>query len=94
MRCAACRRPLTNPVSLRYGMGPDCLKRAAKAGTAPLEALAELKAWERSKPRPTKRESAQRPAPCADNITGDLFEPIRKSAIDELNRAAEVVRGL
>lgn len=60
MRCQACRRPITNPVSMQHGLGPDCLRRAVRAGTAPLESLEELKHWQRTKPRPAKRKSGIR----------------------------------
>ena len=78
-RCSACRRPLHNPVSLQYGMGPDCLRKAAKAGTAPLEALEELKAWQRSRPKTAKAKTAQA-MNNYDTSTMDLFASARKSA--------------
>lgn len=83
MHCQACRRQLTNEVSLRYGMGPDCLRRAVKAGTAPLEALTELTEWRRSK----KRQPISKPAPTRDNDTMDLFEQLRAAALDDLSKA-------
>lgn len=85
-RCQACRRPLTNPVSLQYGMGPDCLKRAAQAGQAPLDALTELQAWQRTH-RPARRKPE--PAPHShDSATPDLFAQARRAAIDTLKAAA------
>lgn len=87
-RCSACRRPLRNPVSLQYGMGPDCLRKAAKAGTAPLEALEELKAWERRKPKQAKAKSAQATTN-NDTSTMDLFAGARKYAIESLRAAAD-----
>ena len=87
MRCAACRRPLTNPVSLKHGLGPDCLKKAVKAGTAPLEALEHLTAWQRSRRAPKKTEPAK-PAPAsADSQTGDLFEAVKAASLKALHRA-------
>ena len=83
MHCAACRRPLTNPVSIQYGMGPDCLRRAVKAGTAPIEALSELTEWRRSK----KRQPITEAAPIRDDKTMDLFEQLRAAALDDLSKA-------
>lgn len=70
MRCRSCRRPLSDPVSLRHGFGPKCLKRAVEQGQAPLEALAELVAEKRTT---RKRRPSQAPAPI-QQITGDLFD--------------------
>lgn len=86
MRCQACRRPLTNPVSMQHGLGPDCLRRAVRAGTAPLESLEALQHWQRSKPRPAKRKAE--PAKNNDGATLDLFEQLRRAAIDALKKAA------
>lgn len=86
MHCQACRRPLTNPVSLQYGMGPDCLRRAVKAGTAPIEALTELTEWRRSK----KRQPITEAAPIRDERTMDLFEQLRAAALDDLIKAVTV----
>lgn len=83
MRCQACRRPLTNPASIKYQLGPDCLRKAVKAGTAPLEALTELTEWRRSKKRPPITEAA----PIRDDKTMDLFEQLREAALDDLNKA-------
>ena len=83
MHCAACRRPLTNPVSIQYGMGPDCLRRAVKAGTAPIEALSELTEWRSSK----KRQPITEAAPIRDELTMDLFEQLRAAALDDLSKA-------
>ena len=84
MRCQACRRPLTNPVSIKQGLGPDCLKRAVQAGTAPLEALEELTAYQRSLPR-KRIPKAKAAAP--ELTTLDLFAALREAALDDLNRA-------
>lgn len=86
MHCQACRRPLTNPVSLQYGMGPDCLRRAVKAGAAPIEALTELTEWRRSK----KRQPITESAPIRDDKTMDLFEQLRAAALDDLSKAVTV----
>lgn len=76
MRCAACRRPIHNPVSLKHGLGPDCLKKAVAAGNAPLEALEQLATWQRSRRAPKKPEPTK-PAPAStDSQTGDLFEAV------------------
>lgn len=83
MRCRACRRPLTNPASIKHGLGPDCLRRAVKAGTAPLEALTELAEWKRSKkrdPKPAKQSTG-------DGMTLDIFESHRTDALANLQRA-------
>lgn len=86
MRCAACRRPLHNPVSLKHGLGPDCLKKAVKAGTAPLEALEHLTAWQRSRRAPKKTEPAK-PAPAStDSQTGDLFAAVKAASLKALHR--------
>ena len=85
-RCSACRRPLRNPVSLQYGMGPDCLRKAVKAGTAPLEALAELKEWQRTNKRPA-RQKADPATPTKCTSTADLFEQLKAAALDDLNKA-------
>ena len=42
MRCQACRRPLTNPASVKHGLGPDCLRKAVNSGMAPIDALDDL----------------------------------------------------
>jgi len=89
MRCLACKRPLSNPVSLQHGLGPDCLKRAVKAGTAPLEALEEFTAWKKSQPKRTKPEPVKQ---CAN--TPDLFESLRAQAIQLLNAAAADCRAV
>ena len=93
MRCQACRRPLTNAVSIKHGLGPDCLRRAVKAGTAPLDALEELKDWQRSKPSREKRK-----APPATNTkcpsTADLFEQLRAAALDDLNKAVTACKSM
>jgi hypothetical protein len=90
MLCLACRKPLTNEVSQKHGYGPVCLRRAVKAGTAPLEALEQLADWKRSKKRqPTQEQPAIR-----DTLTMDIFEQPRKDAIGALLKAAEEVRAL
>lgn len=83
MNCQACTRKLTNPVSIQYGMGPDCLRRAVKAGTAPIEALSELTEWRRSK----KRQPITEAAPIRDDKTMDLFEQLRAAALSDLSKA-------
>lgn len=83
--CIACRRPLTNPVSIKHGYGPDCLKRAAALGNAPLIALDELKAQERS-----KRKAGKRPAPLrqpSQDGTPDLFSGLQALARKQLEEA-------
>ena len=90
MHCHACRRPLRNPISIQYGLGPDCLRRAVKAGNAPLEALTELAGWKRSKKR--KQPAATEISATRDTLTMDLFAQPRKDAIGALYDAAEVAR--
>ena len=86
MRCQACRRPLTNQASIKHGLGPDCLRRAVKAGTAPLEALAELKEWQRTNKRPA-RQKADQTTHTKCTSTADLFEQLKAAALDDLNKA-------
>ena len=86
MHCQACLRVLTNPISLQYGFGPDCLRRAVKAGTAPIEALSELTEWRRSK----KRHPITEAAPIRDERTMDLFEQLRAAALDDFCKAVTV----
>lgn len=69
-------------------LGPDCLKRAVQAGTAPLEALEEFTAWKKSQP---KRPKATEPAKQCSN-TLDLFANLRTQAVALLNSAAEDCR--
>jgi hypothetical protein len=90
MRCLACKRLLSNPVSLQHGYGPDCLKRAVQAGTAPLEALEEFTAWKKAQP---KRKVIEQVRPVCSN-TPDLFESLRDQAIQLLNAAAEDCRAV
>ena len=95
MRCAACKRPLTNPVSIRHGFGPDCLRSAVKAGTAPLEALEELTSWKRNnvKQKAAKRQAAHVETPrCHQTI--DLFDTARKHALTTLHAAAAELKAL
>jgi hypothetical protein len=74
MRCRACRRPLSDPVSLRHGFGPECLKRAVEQGQAPLEALMQMTAFKREK----KAKKPPRSAPVkTDQHSGDLFDQIQ-----------------
>ena len=65
-------------------MGPDCLRKAVKAGTLGIEALTELS----SEQRETKRQRVRiKPVPVADIRTPDLFDHARQSAIDALQHA-------
>lgn len=88
MRCKACRRLITNPVSLKHGLGPDCLRRAVKAGTAPLEALEAFTAWKKANPKPRRKK----PLITFENHTNDLFAELREQAIRLLNAAADDCR--
>lgn len=90
MLCLACRKPLTNAVSQKHGYGPVCLRRAVKAGNAPLEALEQMAEWKRSK----KCQPAQDQPAIRDTLTLDLFEQPRKDAIGALYDAAEAARAL
>ena len=87
MRCQACHRPLTNPASIKHKLGPDCLRRAVKAGTAPIEALAELAEWKRNKKQRATAE--QEKTVFRDPLTIDMFDQPRKEAIGRLYDAAE-----
>jgi len=92
MRCAACRRPLSNPVSIQHGLGPDCLRRAVKAGTAPLESLEELKGWQR-----TNKQQRRAAAPKQDHRetkTEDMFAAPRREAIALLHLAVRECESL
>lgn len=92
-RCRACRRPLTNPVSIREGFGPDCLRRAIAAGQAPLEALetvAEMREWKRANPSGKRRQRKQEQG--ADAVSADMFEAMRVEAVESLQRAADECR--
>jgi len=84
-KCRACRRPLSSPVSIKYQMGPYCLRRAVAAGTLGIEALTELT----SEQRETKRQRVSRikPVPVADIRTPDLFDQLRSAALDDLRLA-------
>jgi len=86
MRCAACRRPLTNPISLRHKLGPDCLRKAVKAGNAPLEALEEFTAWKKANPKP-RAVRAKAPPAATESQTADLFAALRIAALDDLHKA-------
>ena len=92
MRCQACRRPLTNPASIKHQLGPDCLRRAVKAGTAPIEALAELAEWKRSKKR--RQAAAAEQQPMRDALTMDLFDQLRAAARDDLTKAIAACESL
>ena len=92
MRCQACRRTLTNPASIKHQLGPDCLRKAVAAGTAPLEALEELRNWQQSRPKQPKRTKEIRPAACGETL--DLFEQLRVAALDDLNKAADTCRSV
>ena len=71
---------------MKHGLGPDCLRRAVKAGTAPLEALEELKDWQRTNKRPARQKAdPATPTKCAS--TADLFEQLKAAALDDLNKA-------
>lgn len=92
MRCKACHRPLRNPASIKHQLGPDCLRKAVKAGTAPLEALTELTQWKRTK---KQRPAAIQPQTVTrDTLTMDIFEQPRKDDIGALYDAAESARAL
>ena len=85
MRCRACRRPLSDPSSVRHGFGPQCLKRAVEQGQAPPEALAELAASRKTK----AIKKPPRSAPVkAGQQTGDLFDFL-DATIDH-NRQARI----
>lgn len=90
MRCNACRRPLRNPVSIKHGLGPDCLRKAVKAGNAPLEALEEFTAWKKTNPRQRKAK----PLAASENHNPDLFASYREQAIQTLNAAADECRAV
>ena len=85
MRCRACRRPLTSPVSIKYQMGPDCLRKAVKAGTLGIEALTELTSEQRETTK--QRRSTRQHEPMTDDRTPDLFDYARRLAIDALQHA-------
>ena len=83
-KCRACRRELTSEVSIRYGLGSVCLRRAVKAGALGIEALTELSTEQRE----TKRRMVRKPAQIPDDIsTPDLFDMLRLAALDDLSRA-------
>ena len=90
MRCQACRRPLTNPISLRHKLGPDCLRKAVKAGNAPLEALTQLTEWKRTKAATQKAK----PVITFENHSLDLFAKLQEQTIQLLNAAAEDCRAV
>ena len=83
-KCRACRLPLSSAVSLRYGFGPDCLRRAVKSGTLGIEALTELTSEQRET---KKRRKAHKPAPIPEISTPDLFDLLRAAALDDLRQA-------
>ena len=90
MRCLACRRALRNPVSLKHGFGPDCLRKAVKAGNVPLEALEEFTAWKKANPKPRQ----VKPLITVENHSPDLFAKLREQAIQALHAAAEDCRAV
>lgn len=92
MRCRSCRRPLTSPVSIKYGFGPDCLKHAQASGSLPIEALTELRDEQRA--RRKRRPKASKPARDKPNETGDLFGQLIDAALDDMHRSAEIARSL
>lgn len=92
MRCAACRRPLRNPVSIQYGMGPDCLRRVVKAGSAPLESLEELADWQRTNKK-QRRASAPKQEQ-RETMTEDMFAKLRREAIEVLHLAVRECESL
>ena len=61
-RCRNCNRQLTDPVSIKHGFGPECLKLAVKAKRAPVSALSEYADYRRSLKT------------VGDTLTMDLFE--------------------
>ena len=90
MRCLACRRALRNPVSLKHGFGPDCLRKAVKAGNVPLEALEEFTAWKKANPKPRQAK----PLITSETHSPDLFAKLREQAIQVLHAAAEDCRAV
>lgn len=89
MRCRACRRPLSDPVSIKHGFGPQCLKRAVEQGQAPLDALVESAEYRRD----AKKTPRSAPPP-VDTQTGDLFEQLKAAALDDMHKAASVLQSL
>lgn len=85
-KCRACRRPLTNSASIAYGLGPDCLRKAVKAGTAPLEALEEFTVADRANKRAKRTKSGEQ-LKRTDTKTPDLFDNARSQAIEALRHA-------
>ena len=66
MRCKKCGRRLSDPVSLKHGFGPECIKSAVQLGQAPLVALNEMAAYKRSARVKFKKQEYV-------DLTGDLF---------------------
>ena len=89
-KCRACRRPLTSEVSLKHGFGPDCLRKAVKAGNVPLEALEEFTAWKKANPKPRQAK----PLITSETHSPDLFAKLREQAIQVLHAAAEDCRAV
>ena len=89
-KCRACRRPLTSEVSLKHGFGPDCLRKAVKAGNVPLEALEEFTAWKKANPKPRQAK----PLITSETHSPDLFAKLREQAIQALHAAAEDCRAV
>ena len=90
MRCLACRRALRNPVSLKHGFGPDCLRKAVKAGNVPMEALEDFTAWKKANPKPRQAK----PLITSETHSPDLFAKLREQAIQVLHAAAEDCRAV
>lgn len=65
MRCKKCGRRLSDPVSISYGYGPECIKTAVQLGQVPLIALTATAAYKRSIRFRTGNEYV--------DLTGDLF---------------------
>ena len=77
---------------MRQGLGPDCLRKAVKAGTAPLEALEELAAYQRAKPKKTRAPKPSEPIRCESTL--DLFDALKYAALDDLNNAVNACRNI
>ena len=84
MKCKACRRLLTDPISRLYGYGPSCLKRAVSEGNAPIEALEEQKTYRKLK---KSRPERQAPVPERCEKTLDLFQTLKNDALHALHKA-------
>mgnify|MGYP000680418019 CR=1 FL=1 len=93
MKCQACRKPLTNEVSKRYGFGPSCLKKAVAAGNAPLESLTEMTVFKKSAAKSRKEKQAA-PERIRCESTLDLFDALKYAALDDLNNAVNACRNI